>query len=123
MALPTVFGPRAVKQINDAIRKVGGTIQNPAPAPRARWSKSGSKRAVILDEALPAAGNSMTSPNSALATVLEWDGEKYTETDEQITVFNHSEVTAYEPDTFGFSEVIDGHECFGGDCAPMKDRG
>ena len=77
MALPTVFGPRAVKQINDAIRKVGGTIQNPAPAPRARWSKSGSKRAVILDEALPAAGNSMTSPNSALATVLEWDGEKF----------------------------------------------
>jgi hypothetical protein len=123
MALPTVFGPRAVKQINDAIRKVGGTIQNPTPAPRARWHKrSSSSRAVILDAALPAASNAKTGATFALATVLEWDGANYTETDEQETVWNHSESTSYGINTFGKIEEIDGHFWFFGDCRAMAPR-
>jgi hypothetical protein len=122
MALPILFGPKAAKQIDNAIRKVGGTIQNPTPAPRARWQKKGMKRGVILDQPLPAASNAKTAPSSARATALDWDGEAYTETEEEVIVWNHSESQSYLPDTFGYAEVIDGHEVFIGDCDAMRDR-
>jgi len=123
MTNPITFGPRAVKQIASTVGRVNGTLRNPAPAPRGRWQRGGSsKRAVVLDEPLPPATHSMTSPSSAIATVLEWDDDKYVETDEEVEVFNHSESTGYKKDTFGWSEVIDGHECFGGDCAEMRNR-
>lgn len=122
MATPVVFGSRAVKQISDVIRKVGGTIQNPTPAPRARWLKPGSKRGVILDQPLAAASNAKTSPSSARAIALEWDGEKYTETEEEVIVWNHSESQSYLKDTFGFAEIIDAHEVFIGDCDAMRNR-
>jgi hypothetical protein len=83
-------------------------------------------RCVVLDEELEAAENSMRSPTSCLATVLTWSttDEEYTETDpaRQITVWNHSETTNYEIDTFGTAEFIDGHWWFFGDCAAMSER-
>jgi hypothetical protein len=97
-------------------------VQN-GPQQRGRWQKKGtSGRAVILDAALPAASNAKTGATFALATVLEWDGAAYTETDEQETVWNHSESTSYGVNTFGKAEQIDGHFWFFGDCAAMVAR-
>jgi hypothetical protein len=48
--------------------------------------------------------------------------EEYSETTDQITVWNHSESDSYEVDTFGKAEWIDGHWWFFGDCGPMAAR-
>lgn len=81
-------------------------------------------RTVILDDALPAATNSKTGASKCLATVCKWsvEIEDYIETDEQIEVWNHSEFTDYEIDTFGSAEFKDGHYWFSGDCGPMANR-
>jgi hypothetical protein len=81
-------------------------------------------RAFILDEALDVATHSLTGATSCLATRCEWstEDEEYTETDEQETVWNHSESDSYEADTFGFAIRIDGHWWFMGDCGPMASR-
>jgi hypothetical protein len=85
---------------------------------------AGGKLVVILDAALPAASHSLTGATSCLATVCRWDSDagEYAETDRQVTVYNHSEVTSHEDDTFGYAEVIDGHLHFFGDCEPMISR-
>ena len=81
--------------------------------------------AVIIDADLAAATNSKTGATSCLATVLRWsvaDGE-YVETALQVTVWNHSESTSYDADTFGVAWPIDGHFWFFGDCSPMASPG
>jgi hypothetical protein len=81
-------------------------------------------RAVVLDAALAVATHAFTGATSALATRLDWSivNEEYTESDQQITVWNHSETDEYETDTFGMAMWIDGHWWFLGDCGPMASR-
>ena len=81
-------------------------------------------RTVILDEAIDVATDSKTGATSGLATCCAWsvDDNEYSETTEQITVWNHSENQSYEIDTFGKAEWIDGHWWFVGDCGPMGAR-
>ena len=76
--------------------------------------------AVILDASLAAVTNPKIH-SSALATICRWSvaDEEYTETDQQIKVWNHS-FTAYSTNTFGMAKVIDGHHWFFGDCAAMS---
>jgi len=113
-----------MKAVRDTVRKVrtmhGGEVQ-----PTVRKQGVNRSLAVVLDAALEAAGNSMTSPTSGDATVLTWSttDEEYTESSEQITVWNHSESTTHSIDTFGKAEWIDGHWWFFGDCAAMGFRG
>lgn len=80
--------------------------------------------AVILDAALDVATHALTGATSALATRCVWSAtdHEYTETTQQITVWNHSESQSFEADTFGKAEWIDGHWWFFGDCAPMGAR-
>ena len=82
------------------------------------------KYCVILDAALAVATNSKTGATSCLATICDWSGTAYVESNpvRQITVYNHSESTAYAIDTFGFTKTIDGHWWFFGDCAAMAAR-
>ena len=82
------------------------------------------KHCVILDAALAVATNSKTGATSCLATICDWSGTAYVESNpvRQITVYNHSESTAYAIDTFGFTKTIDGHWWFFGDCAAMAAR-
>ncbi len=82
-------------------------------------------RCVILDAALAAASNSKTGATSCLATVCEWsvEDEEYTETETQLTVWNHSESTDHAINTFGLARQIDGHLWFFGDCDAMASRG
>lgn len=79
---------------------------------------------VILDEDLAAASHSLTGAASGLATLCKWntEDEEYTETSQQLTVWNHSERTAHVTDTFGVIRNIDGHWHFFGDCGPMASR-
>jgi len=80
--------------------------------------------AVIIDAALDVATHALTGATSCLATICQWSDadEEYTETTDQITVWNHSENQSYEADTFGKAEWIDGHWWFVGDCGPMGAR-
>jgi hypothetical protein len=81
---------------------------------------------VILDDSLAVATDAKTGATSGDATVCEWDvdAEEYTESDpvRQITVYNHSESTAHDADTFGVARWIDGHWWFFGDCDAMASR-
>jgi hypothetical protein len=115
------FGLKATKQIAAVVHTVSMQVQN-GPQQRGRWQRKGAKRAVILDQPLSAASNAKTAPSSARAIALDWDGEAYTETEEEVIVWNHSESQSYLADTFGYAEVIDGHEVFIGDCDAMRDR-
>lgn len=107
------------------IRQVeNGALPNPGAIPK-RKAKARDRIAVVLDEALDVATHSMTGATSALATICIWsdEDEEYTETEEQETVWNHSESDSYEADTFGFMiEIESGHWWFMGDCGPMADR-
>jgi hypothetical protein len=80
--------------------------------------------AVIIDAALDVATHALTGATSCLATICQWSDvdEEYSETTDQITVWNHSESDSYEVDTFGKAEWIDGHWWFNGDCGPMAAR-
>lgn len=123
MSPPKVqFGKRAVQQLSETVATVQKLLVNPTPAPRARWQKGSSRFAVVLDASLTAASNAMTGASSCLATVCVWDGSDYTETDEQVTVWNHSESTDYPINTFGIADTIDGHYWFLGDCEAMATR-
>lgn len=79
---------------------------------------------VILDAALDVATDAKTGATSCLATRCIWNSttNEYTETTDQVTVWNHSEYVAHEPNTFGKAEWIDGHWWFNGDCGPMGAR-
>lgn len=79
---------------------------------------------VILDASLAAASHSLTGATSCLATRCKWNTatEEYTETSQQLTVWNHSEHTSHAADTFGVIRHIDGHWHFFGDCEPMALR-
>ena len=83
-------------------------------------------RAVILDAALAVATNSKTGATSCLARVCYWSvsGNTFSEStpSQQITVWNHSEVTAHAINTFGVARWISGHWMFFGDCDPMAAR-
>lgn len=83
-------------------------------------------RVVILDAALAVATNSKTGATSCLATVCYWSvtDNDFSESDpvQQITVWNHSEVTAHSVSTFGIARWISGHWMFFGDCEPMASR-
>ncbi len=107
------------------IRRVeNGALPNQGDIPKRRI-KSRDRIAVVLDEALDVATNAMSDATSALATICIWseEDEEYTETDEQETVWNHSETDSYEADTFGFMiEIESGHWWFMGDCGPMASR-
>jgi len=80
--------------------------------------------AVILDAALGVATHALTGATHCLATRCIWSpaDEEYTETTEQLTVWNHSEAQEYDADTFGLARWIDGHWYFLGDCAAMGAR-
>ena len=81
-------------------------------------------KCVILDESIAVATDSKTGATSGLATVCYWSitDEEFTESDEQITVYNHSESTGHDEDTFGVARWIAGHWWFFGDCAAMAER-
>lgn len=98
----------------------GGTLQDKGPRPLG----TPADYCVILDAALAAATNSKIGPTSCLATICVWDveEEKFDETEEQITVWNHSESTSHEQDTFGFAQWVASHWVFFGDCEAMSDR-
>lgn len=123
MAVPYSLSEKAVKTLDASVRQLRGMLVNPTLAPRARWQKGSSRFAVVLDADLPAATQAMTGASSALATVCQWDGTGYIETDEQVTVWNHSESTTHQQDTFGIADTVDGHYWFLGDCAAMAARG
>lgn len=82
------------------------------------------ERCVILNSALPAATNSKTGATSGMATICRWsmENEEYTETEQQIKVWNHSEATDHAVDTFGTARFINGHYWFFGDCDAMAER-
>ena len=77
--------------------------------------------AVILDEELEEA--TILEPTSGMATICEWDddAETYTQTAEQLKVWNHSGAT-HNVDTPGAAIAIHGHYWFFGDCGPMDER-
>lgn len=79
---------------------------------------------VILDEQLVVATNAKLGATSGLATICVWDveQEEFTETEEQITVWNHSESTAHEVNTIGVARWCAQHWWFFGDCGAMADR-
>jgi len=86
--------------------------------------RAAQEQAVILDGALAVASSSQTGATSAVAKIQIWsvDDEEYTETEEEVTVWNHSETASYAIDTFGFARFIQGHWVFFGDCEAMADR-
>lgn len=81
-------------------------------------------KCVILDAALAVATDSKTGATSGLATVCAWNSttEEFSETTTQITVYNHSESTGHDEDTFGIARWINGHWWFFGDCSAMASR-
>lgn len=89
-----------------------------------RFAGGPRERIVILDAALPAALNSKTGATSALATICNWNDstEEYSESSEQLTVWNHSESANHAADTFGSARFIDNHWLFFGDCEAMASR-
>jgi hypothetical protein len=122
-----LIGPEYDAQIRETILAVRGQRRVSTEGDLSgsqRFASRFSEKAVILDAALGVATSSQTGATSALAAIQRWsvtDGE-YIETEQQITVWNHSESTAYAADTFGFARFIQGHWCFFGDCAAMAER-
>ena len=122
------IGPEYDGQIRQTIRVVrnmGRTSSEMDLSAQERAASRFSDHAVILDAALAVATNSKTGATSALATVCRWKEStgQYSETDLQITVWNHSESTAHAINTFGAARFINGHYWFFGDCEPMAARG
>lgn len=118
-----LLGAKALKQINQLITERYRQFQNETPK-QGRFIASRTAHAVILDAALDVATHALTGATSALATRCVWSAtdHEYTETTQQITVWNHSESQSFEIDTFGVAKWIDGHWIFFGDCAPMGAR-
>jgi hypothetical protein len=118
-----LLGGKALKQIQRLINENLRLYQNETP-PKGRFNASQRPITVILDAALDVATDSKTGATSCLATRLAYSvtDNEYSETDQQVTVWNHSESDSYEIDTFGKAEWIDGHWWFFGDCGPMAAR-
>ena len=111
-------------QIADTVRRVRRLDRTLSEANRNAKRAATSSfpiRAVILDEALT--GGSFLAPSSGLATVCRWSVEdaEYTQTELQITVYNHSSEEP-EADTPGAAIFIDGHYWFFADCEPLSSR-
>ena len=113
-----------IRQTIVAVRSMGRTSSEMDLSAQQKAASRFPDHAVILDAALAAATHSLTGATSALATVCKWNtsDEDYTETELQITVWNHAEATAHAVDTFGIARHIDGHWQFFGDCDPMAER-
>lgn len=122
MADGLLLSPEYDSQIRASLtrgRRKARTSRELAPRERIRQASRFPSRAVILDAALSAVTNPKI-PTSALATVCRWSvaDELYVETDQQITVWNHS-FRSFEQHSFGEASWIDGHPWFFGDCEPM----
>jgi hypothetical protein len=122
-----LIGPEYDGQIRQtiiAVRQMGRVSTEMDLAAQGKAASRFPDHAVILDEAMAVAAHALTGATSALATVCKWSAadEKYVETDLQISVWNHSESTAYALDTFGVARMINGHWWFFGDCDPMAAR-
>ena len=122
-----MIGPEYDGQIRQtilAVRNLGRTSSEMDLSAQQKATSRFPDHAVILDAALAVATHALTGATSALATVCKWDttAEEYTETDLQITVWNHSESAAHAINTFGIARHIDGHWHFFGDCDPMAAR-
>ena len=65
---------------------------------------------------------SLLTPSSGAAKVCEWDDSEgeYTETENTVTVYNHSQ-DEIEANTGGAAIFIDGHYWIFADCDPMED--
>jgi len=113
-----------IRQTIIAVRQMGRVSTEMDFTAQGKAASRFSDHAVILDEALAVATHALTGATSALATVCKWNttDEEYVETDLQITVWNHSESTAYALDTFGAAKLINGHWWFFGDCDAMAAR-
>ena len=122
-----MIGPEYDGQIRQtilAVRNMGRTSSEMDLSAEQRAASRFSDHAVILDAALAAATHALTGSTSALATVCKWSTTdlEYTETDLQLTVWNHSESKSYSDNTFGVARCINGHWLFFGDCEGMLDR-
>lgn len=123
----SLISPEYDRQIRQAIIDIRSLMRASIEMEQSAHQRTASRfteKAVVLDAGLAVATSSQTGATSALATIQRWsvDDEEYVETDQQITVWNHSESTAYVTDTFGFAQFIQGHWCFFGDCAAMTGR-
>jgi hypothetical protein len=122
-----MIGPEYDGQIRQtilAVRNLGRMSSEMDLSAQERAASRFSDHAVILDAALAAATHALTGATSALATVCRWSttGSEYTETELQVTVWNHSESKSYSDNTFGIARFINGHWLFFGDCEGMLDR-
>lgn len=102
----------AVRNAANYLLDIDGTVERPLP-----------DIAAILNGTLNPAPDAL-NPTSVEATICVWDPElkNYEQTTRTETVYNHSEGTTHEEDTFGFARFTDGHWVFFGDCEPMADR-
>lgn len=105
-----LLGEKALKQINQLIAERFRLFQNETPK-QGRFIAGRDQRAVILDAALEVATHALTGATSALATRCVWSqaDEEYTETTQQITVWNHSTDVRYDAGKFGYAVWQDGH--------------
>ena len=99
MSEPTVFGPEATAQIAKTVREVARQMKNEAPI-RGRWQNPASPfRTVVLDAAIAAATNALTSPATAEASVLgrNSDGDLFDtgQTIDVVNRFEHIELAQY----------------------------
>lgn len=102
----------AVRRVSSSLLDTNGDYRGPL-----------TKTAVVLNDELAKTTNAL-KPTSAMAQVCVWDEDagEYVQTADEVKVWNHSEDSDFEEDTFGFMETIDGHDVFFGDCEPMDDR-
>jgi hypothetical protein len=123
----STIGPEYDGQIRQtiiAVRQMGRVSTEMDLSAPQRAASRFPDHAVILNAAMGAATHSLTGATSARATVCKWNSGTagYVETDLEITVYNHSESTAFAVDTFGVARHIDGHYWFFGDCEAMGAR-
>lgn len=112
-------------RLNEIVEAVSRLMAAKAPAYGHAYSvETPLEIMVILDADLAAATDSLTGATSCAATVCSWStvtntGAERTRTE---TVWNHSEKTSFEEDTFGVARWVEGHWIFFGDCGPMTSR-
>lgn len=115
----------SAQRLNEIVEAVSRLMMAKAPAHgHAYGVEPPLEIMVILNADLNAATDSLTGATSCSATVCSWStvtntGAERTRTE---TVWNHSEKTSFETDTFGVARWIEGHWVFFGDCGPMAAR-
>ena len=123
MSEPTVFGPEATAQIAKTVREVARQMKNEAPI-RGRWQTPASPfRTVVLDAAIAAATNALTTPTTGTASVLgrNSDGDLY-DTTTNITVVNRYEHITLDQYTLAVVTWIDGEwRLTSADCDALGD--